>query len=59
MANDKVFCLHVLTLMAGHQEERQACKNLSVGRVICLDQGASYLHMVHLMPLPPHHLLLR
>jgi len=26
--------------------------------VICLEQGANHLHMVHLMPLPPHHLLL-
>jgi len=26
--------------------------------VICLEQGASDLHMVQLMPLPPHHLLL-
>jgi len=27
--------------------------------VICLPQGANDLHMVWLMPLPPHHLLLR
>jgi len=27
--------------------------------VICLEQGANDLHMVQLMPLPPHHLLLR
>jgi len=26
--------------------------------VICLEQGANVLHMVQLMPLPPHHLLL-
>jgi len=26
--------------------------------VICLKQGANDLHMVQLMPLPPHHLLL-
>jgi len=26
--------------------------------VICLEQGANDLHMVQLMPLPPHHLLL-
>jgi len=25
--------------------------------VICLEQGANGLHMVHLMPLPPRHLL--
>ena len=27
--------------------------------VICLERGASDLHMVQLMPLPPHHLLLQ
>ena len=27
------------------------------GIVICLELGASDLHMVQLMPLPPHHLL--
>jgi len=26
--------------------------------VICLEQDANDLHMVQLMPLPPHHLLL-
>jgi len=26
--------------------------------VICLEQNANDLHMVQLMPLPPHHLLL-
>ena len=29
------------------------------GVVICLERGADDLHMVHLMPLPPHHLLLQ
>jgi len=29
------------------------------GMVICLERGANDLHMVHLMPLPPHHLLLQ
>ena len=28
------------------------------GMVICLEWGANDLHMVQLMPLPPHHLLL-
>jgi len=28
------------------------------GVVICLEWGANHLHMVQLMPLPPHHLLL-
>jgi len=27
--------------------------------IICLEQGANDLHMVQLMPLPPHHLLLQ
>jgi len=27
--------------------------------VICLELGANDLHMVQLMPLPPHHLLLQ
>ena len=26
--------------------------------VVCLEQGANDLHIVQLMPLPPHHLLL-
>jgi len=26
--------------------------------VVCLERGANDLHMVQLMPLPPHHLLL-
>jgi len=25
---------------------------------LCLERSANYLHMVQLMPLPPHHLLL-
>jgi len=29
------------------------------GMAICLERGANYLHMVQLMPLPPHHLLLQ
>ena len=29
------------------------------GGVICLERGANDLHMVQLMPLPPHHLLLQ
>jgi len=27
--------------------------------VICMERGANGLHMVHLMPLPPHRLLLQ
>ena len=29
------------------------------GVVLCLERGANDLHMVQLMPLPPHHLLLQ
>ena len=29
------------------------------GVVICMERGANDLHMVQLMPLPPHHLLLQ
>jgi len=29
------------------------------GVVICLERGANDLHIVQLMPLPPHHLLLQ
>jgi len=27
--------------------------------VTCLEQGANDLHLVQMMPLPPHHLLLQ
>jgi len=50
-----------LTLLAEHQEEHPSYKNTdqsSAGVVICLQQGANHLHMVQLMPLPPHRLLL-
>jgi len=29
------------------------------GMVVCLERGANDLHMVQLMPLPPHHILLQ
>jgi len=48
-----------LTLLVGQQEEHPAHKKLEwwdVGMVICLERGANDLHMVQLMPLPPHHL---
>jgi len=49
-----------LTLLVGRQEEHPACKQLSdAGVVICLERDANDLHMVQLMPLPPHHLLKR
>jgi len=57
-------CLQLiaLTLLVGRQEEHLACKNIEwwdTGMVICLEQDADDLHMVQLMPLPPHHLLFR
>ena len=27
--------------------------------VICLERGANHMHMVQLMPLPPHHLFIK
>jgi len=47
-------------LLIGRQEGHPACKTewWGSGVVICLEQGADDLHMVQLMPLPPHHLLL-
>jgi len=39
-----------LTLLVGRQEGHPACKKLSGGMVICLEQGAD-LHMAQLMPL--------
>jgi len=32
---------------------------LGTGMVICLDRGASDLHIVQLMPMPPHYLWLQ
>jgi len=52
-----------LTLLVGHLEEHPACKKMS-DEVLAwlfvwtLEQGANYLPMVQMMPLPPHHLLL-
>jgi len=41
-----------------------ACKEVNggvhrTGVAVCLEQGANNLHMVQLMPLPPHHLSLQ
>jgi len=47
-----------LPLLVRQQEGHPVCKKLS-GVVICLERGANDLHMVQLMPLPPHHLLLQ
>jgi len=51
-------------LLVGWQEGHPACKNLHGEilawlMVICLERGANDLHMVQLMPLPPHNLLLQ
>jgi len=43
----------------GGRKGIQPVKNLAwwgTDIVICLERGANDLHMVHLMPLPPHHL---
>ena len=53
-----------LMLLVGRQEGHPARKNLSdevlaAGMAICLERGANDLHMVRLMPLPPHHLCFR
>jgi len=53
-----------LTLLVWDQEGHPACKKLSgdwwgPGMVTCLEPGANDLHMVQLMPLPPHHLSLQ
>jgi len=52
--------ISALTLLAGHQKVPPACKKLSdevpAGMVVC--QGEHDLHIVQLMPLPPHRLLL-
>ena len=51
-----------LILLVGCQEGHPACKKLEwwgTGMVICLERDANDLHIVLLMPLPPHHLLLQ
>ena len=41
-------------------EGHPSCRNWVVRYwCVCLERGANYLHMVQLMPLPPHHLLLQ
>ena len=53
-----------LALLAGWQEEHPACKSLSDEVLAWLDvwtleRDTNDLHMVQLMPLPPHHLCFR
>ena len=52
------FSLSALVLLVGCLVEHVACKKLSDEVFICLEQGADELHLVQLLPLPPHHLLL-
>ena len=50
-----------LTLLVGRQYEHLACKKTEwwgAGVVICVQRDANDMHMIQLMPLPPHHLLL-
>jgi len=63
--NNMNFCVtctsfSALTLFVGYQEEHPACKKLSdeVPAWLYLEKNANDLHMVQIMPLPPHHLLL-
>ena len=54
-------CSPALTLLVGQQEENLVSKTAELRGacvVICLECGANDLHMVQLMPLPPHHVLL-
>jgi len=56
-----IYAFSALTLLVRRQEEHPACKKIQwwgAGVVICLKWGANDLHMVQLMPQPPHHLLL-
>ena len=52
-----VFAFSALTLLVGQQEDHLACKTewWGTGVVTCLERHANNLHMVQLMPLPPHH----
>jgi len=47
-------------MLVGRQEEHPAHKTFSnevTAWSFCLEQCANDLHMIQLMPLPPHHLL--
>jgi len=54
------FGFSALVLLVGRQEGHPACKKLSGGVLTCLsvwmERGTIDLHMVQLMPVPPHHL---
>jgi len=56
------FAFSALTLLVGRPDGHPACEKtmrLGTSVVICLERSANDLHMVQLMPLPPHHLLLQ
>jgi len=58
---ERAFCFQCIDTVGWASEEHQASKKYEwwgAGVVICLQQGANDLHIVQLMPLPPHHLLL-
>ena len=49
-------CIHTVGSATGDHLARKELEWWGPGVVICLEQGANDLHMVHLMSLPPHHL---
>jgi len=49
------------TVLVWHREEHLVCKKIEwwcAGIVICLQRGANDLHIIPMMPLPPHNLFL-
>jgi len=60
--NYHLIAFSALIMLVGRQEKHPVCKKLSDERGasmdICLLRGANDLHMVQLMPLPPHYLFL-
>jgi len=57
-----IFSFSALTLLVSGRKGIRPVKELEwwgTGVVICLERGANDLHIVHLMPLPPRHLLLQ
>jgi len=53
-----LLCFDTVGWVSGRASGLQNIEWSGAGVVICLEQGASALHMVQLMPLPPHCLLL-
>jgi len=52
------YAFRALTLLVGRQEEPTKKSDEVLVQLFCLQQSANDLHMVQLMPLPPHCLLL-